>query len=396
LTFKDLPKGTWLIRLARSTYGKWVCRHYKLSIENRSLLDEIDGPFLLLANHTHIIDYIFISCLFPFHIRWVAGAHLFKKRFVRLIVKKYAQCISKEQGRSDISTVMEMKKVLKGGSPVGLFPEGTRTWDGSTAMDDEQYLLMAKLIRYLKVPVLFVNNKGGFACKPRWREMEADGPVTISLRAFVRPEEYLDMPIPDLKELIRTDFFFSNDEWQNEARIPYYCSKGAEGLQRVLYICPVCHKLGTHVTDGNTMTCSSCGAVTTMDEFQMLKSSSTHFSTIRQWHEWEQSQLRSDTVKFEKEEGVLFQIGDIDGYQTVSEKIMVSADSEKITVECLDVDRHSFHLMFSEISSIVITLKQTMELFIGTTLYRIRLNPDGSALKYSELHQALRQHVPVG
>lgn len=131
--YKHLPKGTAIIRLARLTYSRMVRRKYQIKLENQQLLDQIDGPFLLLSNHSHGIDFIMLSSSFPFHLKWVTGAYLFKMNaFVHYVVNSIAQCIAKEQGKSDLSTIIEMKKALAGGSVVGLFPEGTRTWDGDS------------------------------------------------------------------------------------------------------------------------------------------------------------------------------------------------------------------------------------------------------------------------
>lgn len=382
--YKHLPKGTAIIRLARLTYSRLVRRKYQIKLENQQLLDQIDGPFLLLSNHSHGIDFIMLSSSFPFHLKWVTGAYLFKMNaFVHYVVNSIAQCIAKEQGKSDLSTIIEMKKALAGGSVVGLFPEGTRTWDGDSIPSSGSVL--AKLVCYLKVPVMIVSCEGTYACKPRWAMRESKGPVFINLKALLRPSEFLTLKIEKLEEKLDSLLFFSNDQWQDSHHIAYKSDHKAEGLQRVLYACPKCLSIGTHTASGNRMKCSCCGAETEVDEFQKLHSEATPMTTVHQWHLWEQTLLDSPDTVFKPEEGVLLQVGDIDQYKTVSKHITISADSKAITVQCNDRDRKKYEFALNQITSIAINAKQTLEFFIGHDLFRIRLKEDGCALKYREL-----------
>lgn len=164
------------IRLARPTYGAYLLRRNRIETVGMENLANLGGPCLVFGNHGHAMDSFFISSASPVHIRWVAGAYLFKLRLVKTMLAKWIGGISKQQGRSDFHTIRAISNALKNGDIVGLFPEGTRTWDGEPVGFDES---TAKLVRMFKVPVVFVNIEGNYMLKPRWTDKARRGTVTI-------------------------------------------------------------------------------------------------------------------------------------------------------------------------------------------------------------------------
>ena len=65
-------------RFLKATYGRHLTRRYKLSASGIDAVLPIEGPALVLANHTHTLDPFLISAVYPYTIRWVAGSYLFK------------------------------------------------------------------------------------------------------------------------------------------------------------------------------------------------------------------------------------------------------------------------------------------------------------------------------
>ena len=122
------------------------------------------GPFLLLANHTHVLDPFYISSSLPVHIRWVAGAYLFKNQFLKTLLGSWIGGIAKQQGRSDLQTIRDISAALKRGESVGLFPEGTRTWDGRTPRSTKP----TANLRDVQGPVVLLISRGLTSLKPRW------------------------------------------------------------------------------------------------------------------------------------------------------------------------------------------------------------------------------------
>lgn len=89
------------------------------------------GPAVLAANHASLIDILVLFQLFrPF--KWVSKIENFKLPFIgwNMRLNGYVPLL-----RGDRTSVMEMlercSKLLKQGSPVLFFPEGTRSQDGT-------------------------------------------------------------------------------------------------------------------------------------------------------------------------------------------------------------------------------------------------------------------------
>jgi 1-acyl-sn-glycerol-3-phosphate acyltransferase len=119
-----MSKIPFFTRFLQLTYGSYLKYRYKIKVEGFERMPN-EGPFLLLANHTHVLDPFMISVVSGHYVRWVAGAYLFKNQILRVLLRKWVGSIAKQQGRSDLETIKEIEGAFKNNEVVGLFPEGT-------------------------------------------------------------------------------------------------------------------------------------------------------------------------------------------------------------------------------------------------------------------------------
>lgn len=382
-----------LIRIARMTYGKMLQAKGRLTLKNECGADLNAGPYLLLLNHVAILDPVMVSALMPKHVRWVAGAYLFKNWFLNLIIGKGCTAIPKQQGRQDLSTFRAVQRALKDGDNVGLFPEGTRTWDGE--MMPISYVPLAKLLRLYKVPVLFVHLEGGFARHPRWAEHERHGNVVANVKYMITPEQIAQMDVPTLADTVEKNLHFSNDEWKETVNYDFKSPKRAEGLQKLLYLCPSCKSIDSLQTKDNRIVCKKCGASTILDDKDNLTSIDTPFTRLSQWHNWEAEQIAT-VSELPEEKGVLLQKGDANNegdLKTLCKDFFVQLKNNTISVRAADGTNRVLNLPLEKITSLVLNAKQTMELFCEDVLYRIRLLPESSSLKYHEYYLSYKKNV---
>ena len=377
-----------LLRIARATYGKIITAHGKVTLKNECGADLKAGPYLFLLNHTEIMDPIIVTAVMPRHIRWAAGAYLFKNKFLHKVIGEWCTAIPKQQGRSDLSMVKNIQKALKDGDSVGLFPEGTRTWDGE--MMPINYVPLAKLLRFFKAPVIFVHIEGGFAHHPRWADSKRRGKVIVNVKHMLTSEQIASMDLQTLQDTTRDYLRFSNDEWKQTTEYSYVSDRRAEGIQRLLYMCPQCREVDSMKAVGNRITCSKCNTAAVLDDNDNLTSVDIPFTRMSEWHNWEAGEI-SKVSSFPKEKGVLFQKGDANDegeLETLSKDITVQLEDGVLKVDCkLSLGRtEHYDLPLSNVTSLVLNAKQTMELFCEDVLYRIRLLPDASSLKYHEYY----------
>lgn len=90
------------------------------------------GPLILVANHVHVMDPIFIEFSLPRWITFVAKEELFRSLFLRLWLRWAGSLPLQRDGKvREKHRILEgAKKALEEGSILGMFPEGGRSHDG--------------------------------------------------------------------------------------------------------------------------------------------------------------------------------------------------------------------------------------------------------------------------
>jgi len=81
------------------------------------------GPFVIVANHSSLLDgFVLVSFVRP-KITFMSAAYLFKMTFVGNILRGVGAIPVQGKG-SDIKLIKEAMKVLQAGDVLGIFPEG--------------------------------------------------------------------------------------------------------------------------------------------------------------------------------------------------------------------------------------------------------------------------------
>jgi len=108
-----------------------------------------DGPFLLASNHLSFLDPPALGCRMPRNLHYFARDSLFKGPLGMLI--RALNSIPVNRSQLDLATLRTVLKVLKDGHPLLVFPEGTRSEDGSLGEGKKG---VGMLVAKSRVPVL--------------------------------------------------------------------------------------------------------------------------------------------------------------------------------------------------------------------------------------------------
>lgn len=149
------------------------------------------GGVLLAANHQSFLDPVLVGLPLPRECHYMARDSLFRNRwFRRLIV--HLNAFPVRRGAADLGAVKEILRRLKNGAAVVVFPEATRTRDGSIGEINANSLSIARKAGVAIVPVII---DGAFECYPRTAKFPRPGRIRVTFAPPLSAEEVRDWPI---------------------------------------------------------------------------------------------------------------------------------------------------------------------------------------------------------
>ncbi len=147
---------------------------------------QLRGPALIVANHVSFFDPPFIGQAFDEPLFFFARKSLFERPLAGRLLRSW-QTIPIDRDKPDASSLKATIRLLKSGRKVLMFPEGTRSPDGSLQKAEAGVgLFLAKT----GVPVLPVRIFGTYEAYPRAALLPRPAQITL-----VAGRPYL----PDLK-----------------------------------------------------------------------------------------------------------------------------------------------------------------------------------------------------
>lgn len=252
---KRAPGDTWFWRISKKLFNRPIDKIFNIKPFYTDKLPK--PPYLLVANHNHFLDAIFVMAAIDNPISWVAARGTFQSRLLGIPLK-LTDSIEKQKGVPDLKTVRNLFKSLEHGGAVGLFPEGSVTWDGRTG---KIYPGIEKLLNKIKVPIVGAKIHGGYLTKPRWAEKRRRGTIEIEFGVF-----------EDDKVL---KFIYDSEwDWQSSKKYRFIGKKKALGLERIMWFCPKCGFYRTVKALGNEALCSKCLSRFVVDDFGYINDKS--------------------------------------------------------------------------------------------------------------------------
>ncbi len=155
---------------------------WRLRVRGRRHLPARGGA-ILASNHQSFLDVLVIATGSPRPVGFMARSTLFRPGWCGVLLRDLGVVpVGRDRpGPSEMRTVLER---LAGGGLMVVFPEGSRTTDGSLG---EMRGGVAFLARRAGVPVVPVLVQGAFEAWPRGRRFPGTGRIRV---AFGRPVRY--------------------------------------------------------------------------------------------------------------------------------------------------------------------------------------------------------------
>lgn len=147
------------------------------------------GPCVIAANHVSFLDPPAIGAGVDHRVvRFMARDTLFKGLFGWGLHKVCVIPLSRDKG--DVAALRKAIELLKAGHCVGLFPEGTRSIDGSP---QEPKSGIGFLLAKAGVPVVPACIQGTFEAYPKGARRIGRHPVTVRFGPPIQPAEIASM-----------------------------------------------------------------------------------------------------------------------------------------------------------------------------------------------------------
>jgi len=156
---------TWstpVYRLGRLVLGMELVLMHRMKVEGKEHLP--DEPVLLISNHQSYLDIPLVANAYrPRHVCFVARESLARSRFLAFIMR-HSGAVLIERGGADRAALNDMVAHLRAGDTVCVYPEGTRSRDGTLGEFKAGALFAAKRAR---VPIVPVGIRGGVQAQPK-------------------------------------------------------------------------------------------------------------------------------------------------------------------------------------------------------------------------------------
>ncbi len=160
--------------------------HQVIGVENA----RIPGAALIASNHVSFLDPPFVGACLDEDIWFLARKSLMRTRFTHWLLTHW-QCIPVDRDKPDPSTIKNIFRRLSQGKKVIVFPEGTRSPDGTLQPGEPGVGMM---IAKARVPVIPARIFGAFEALPRDKKLPQPARITV---AFGKPWIYREEDFPD-------------------------------------------------------------------------------------------------------------------------------------------------------------------------------------------------------
>ena len=344
---------------------------------------QADGPFLLVSNHVTGWDPLLVGvCLGGRQAYFVASEHIFRLGLLTKVLHWLLAPIPRRKASTGMDTVKACLRHLHAGHSVCLFAEGEQCWDGRTG---PIFPATGKLAKSSGAALVTFRLEGGYLSLPRWGKHICRGAVHGHPVGVYSPEELKKLSPQEINALIERDI--AEDAWERQRQRPvrYRGKRRAEGMERALYACPGCRRIGTLRTDRDRVFCP-CGFERRYTEYGFFEPREP-FETLADWDLWQRELLRARD--FAHEGDLLFQDEGLELKRIQSdhrEELLALGTLRQFEdrLECAD-----WRFPLPEIRSMAMVQTHLLLFSSGGNYYQLRSSTGVNLRKYLEIWKEL-------
>ena len=380
--FQQLALGIFKI-----SFGLYIKLKFNVKMEDNKAY-KLSGSYILLANHTHNMDPIFIQYFWPRIISYVVNDTVWKMKWLGRILDAVG-FIPIRKMTTDSQSVRGILNNIKKNRIIGIFPEGRRSWDGRTL---EIIPSTANLIKKLKLPVVTVAIRGAMMSLPRWAYKARRGEVRLFPKIALTPEQIADMSVEDIQKVLERELRHNEAEYlKAHPDITFKSKAPAECLELFAYVCPDCKAVAKMRSEGDRLFCTVCGATYTFQrDATLFKASENKRYTLPEYGDLQDTHIRSvieKAVARQDLEQMLFSDNNVKLLEYIRLRPLVPITEGTLT---MNPDRMVFHgrdgvkreYPAAELFGINIQSNNQLEFSIGKQTFRFLFKEGVSPYKW--------------
>lgn len=345
---------------------------------------EKDKPHIILSNHLTTLDPIMVSASFNKPIYYITNADLFSSKYGKILSYLTAP-IPKNKNVKELGPIKDCLRIVNEGGNVGVFPEGNRSYDGNLCYMDSS---IAKLVKMLKVDLIIYNIYGGYGIDPRWCYKARRGRSYGKVRSVYPKEQIAELSVEELFELIKEDLTVKHIP----TKYKYRSRNKALGLERILYVCPICGKVQTIYTKKDKVICSACNLEVKYNEYLEFESDNKNFKFkyVKDWYKYQVDFVKDFDIYpsqvFFKDNLTLYLVP----FKKRPEELMnctLEMTNSKLVFKN-ETDIKEFKL--SEINEMTVLGKNKLNFYVDGATYQIKGDKTLNVLKYMHMYYRIK------
>lgn len=276
-------------------------RSYKIEKIN---MEGLKPPYILFSNHMYFVDFELMAlATWPHRVNNVVSQDGF---YLRPWLMELIGCIATRKFITDLHLVKSIRKVIRRGDILCMYPEARYSPIGITAFLPDS---LGKLVKMNKCPLVVAIHRGNHLETPFWNfhKPRKGVPLHLTLTQVLTAEQVQQMSPQEINEALRKAMEYDEYRYQKEAGFLIQSPHRAEGLHKILYQCPHCLTESRMASQGTELFCRDCGKRWNLEEDGSLRAleGETEFDRIPDWWNWERAQVRAQieagTYRFEDE-----------------------------------------------------------------------------------------------
>ena len=334
--------------------------------------------YIVLSNHTTDYDQLFVAASFPRMMYFVGSEHISRWGFLYQFLKFCFDPIMRPKGASAASTVKEMIRRAKRGDNLCLFAEGVRSWDGAPCPIAPS---TAKMVQRMGCGLVTYRITGGYFASPMWAGASVRrGPLHGAPVHVFTAEQLAAMDTEELYRIIVEDLGENAYERQLADPKPYKHKSLAEGMENILFLCPLCKEHDTFHTMENTVTCSNCGLSFRYNEHGMLENSP--YTTVQEFHAWQKGEINGHT-----ERNVIYTAGGAT-LSTVKDHVLAPVTSGPVSMDTQTLRCGEAEFPMDTITDLAMHGQRAVVFTANKVYYELIIDEGWNALKFMLYYNA--------